>query len=246
MTTSLASTPQPSETPRHPHRNDDALVRTVGAGHIYGEGQRAVVAVRGITKEVRRGDRIAVTGPSGSGKSTLLYLLAGIETPTSGSIEWPEFGASPVGRPTYMGMVYQGSSLLPALDVTENVALPLVLAGSTEAAARDRAHRALRTLGIFSLADKLPDELSGGQAQRVAVARVLATEPELILADEPTGQLDHGTGTEVIDALLAVADHVDAALVVSTHDPAITVRLRTEWRLIDGALTGERTRRAQP
>jgi putative ABC transport system ATP-binding protein len=132
-------------------------------------------------------------------------------------------------------MVFQGSSLIPALDARENVALPLVLAGSSDAVARDRADEALRTLGIGSLANKLPDDLSGGQAQRVAVARVLATAPKLILADEPTGQLDHATGAQVIDALLAVADQIDAALVVSTHDPLMTQRLRTEWPLIDGA-----------
>jgi len=235
MTAPLASPiPQPS-TGSPLNRADPALVSLVGAGHTYGEGHRAVVAVRDITKEVHRGDRIAVTGPSGSGKSTLLYLLAGLETPTAGLVEWPALGASPAGRPEDMGMVFQGSSLIPALDARENVALPLVLAGSSDAVARDRADEALRTLGIGSLANKLPDDLSGGQAQRVAVARVLATAPKLILADEPTGQLDHATGAQVIDALLAVADQIDAALVVSTHDPLITQRLRTEWPLVDGA-----------
>jgi putative ABC transport system ATP-binding protein len=216
--------------------HDLPLVRTHEAGHTYGVGPRAVVAVHGVTCEVRRGDRIAVTGPSGSGKSTLLYMLGGLERPTSGAVEWPAFGAPPVGRPTDAGMVYQGPSLIPALDVAENVGFPLVLAGVTDAVARDVALRALRAVGIASMAEKLPDELSGGQAQRVAIARVLATEPQLILADEPTGQLDHVTGTQVIDALLEAADKIGAALVISTHDPAVARRLQTEWHLVDGAL----------
>ena len=214
---------------------DAPLVQTHDAGHTYSEGPRAVVAVHGVTCQVRRGDRIAVTGPSGSGKSTLLYLLAGLERPTSGTIEWPALGASPVGRPTDAGMVFQGPSLIPALDVAENVGFPLVLAGVGDAAARAVALHALNSVGIGALADRLPDELSGGQAQRVAIARVLATEPALILADEPTGQLDHEIGAVVIDALIAAADQIGAALVISTHDPAVARRMRTEWRLVDGS-----------
>ncbi len=221
--------------------HDLPLVQTFDAGHTYGEGPRAVVAVHGVTCEVRRGDRIAVTGPSGSGKSTLLFLLAGLERPTSGLVEWPAFGGSPLGRPTDAGMVFQGLSLIPALNVAENVGFPLVLAGVSDAAARNVALRALRTVGIDSIAEKLPDELSGGQAQRVAIARVLATQPELILADEPTGQLDHETGALVIDALLAAADQIGAALVISTHDTAVARRLQTEWHLVDGATSTTRT-----
>lgn len=218
-----------------------ALVHAQDAGHTYGEGPRAVVAVHGVTCRVRRGDRIAVTGPSGSGKSTLLYMLAGLEAATTGSVEWPAFEGSPAGRPTAAGLVFQGPSLIPTLDVTENVGLPLVLAGMTDSAARQAALRALGAVGIASLAWKLPGELSGGQAQRVAIARVLATEPALILADEPTGQLDHITGGQVIDALLATADRIGAALVVSTHDPVVARRLDTAWHLIDGALAAPAT-----
>lgn len=133
-------------------------------------------------------------------------------------------------------MVYQGLSLIPALSVVENVGLPLVLAGTGDDEARDIAVSALRTLGIEWLADKLPDGLSGGQSQRVAIARVLAAAPELILADEPTGQLDHETGAQVVQALLDAADSVGAALVVSTHDTSVARRLDVEWRLVDGAL----------
>jgi putative ABC transport system ATP-binding protein len=134
-------------------------------------------------------------------------------------------------------MVYQGLSLLPALTVAENVGFPLVLAGTGDDEAHDIALASLQTLGIEWLADKLPDGLSGGQSQRAAIARVLAAAPELILADEPTGQLDQEAGKHVVQALLDAADSVGAALVVSTHDPSIAQRLDTEWRLVDGSLT---------
>ena len=215
----------------------DALVLCREAGHTYGRGTTAVVAVHGVTCAVHRGDRIAITGPSGSGKSTLLFLLAGLERPTSGSVEWPMLGGTPLGRPRIAGMVYQGLSLIPALTVVENVGFPLVLAGTRDAEAHDIARASLRTLGIEWLADKLPDGLSGGQSQRVAIARVLAAAPPLILADEPTGQLDQETGKHVVQALLDAADSVGAALVVSTHDPSVAQRLDTEWRLVDGSLT---------
>jgi putative ABC transport system ATP-binding protein len=216
---------------------DQILVHCDDAGHTYGSGAAAVVAVHAVTCAVHRSDRIAVTGPSGSGKSTLLYLLGGLERATSGTVQWPAFGGSPAGNPTAAAMVFQGPSLIPALDVVENVAFPLILAGAQAETAHETAMRALDTIGIGWMRHKLPDELSGGQAQRVAIARVLATEPDLILADEPTGQLDHQTGAQVIDALVDTADRIGAALVVSTHDPAVAHRLRTEWRLADGVIT---------
>ena len=132
--------------------------------------------------------------------------------------------------------MFQGPSLLAPLDVAENVALPLLLDGSDERTAAANARRALARLGLDGLAAKLPEELSGGQAQRVAVARVLAGRPRLILADEPTGQLDHDTGAVVIDALLEAAGALGAALVVATHDPVVARRLQVRWRMEDGAL----------
>jgi putative ABC transport system ATP-binding protein len=133
-------------------------------------------------------------------------------------------------------VVFQSPSLIPTLNVTENVALPLVLAGLRAAEIQVWVERCLDQVDAAELAAKLPDELSGGQAQRVAVARVLAQQPRLILADEPTGQLDHTTGQRVLDALLAAADRVKAALVVTSHDPAVTERLRTRWSMDTGRL----------
>jgi putative ABC transport system ATP-binding protein len=188
-------------------------------------------ALRGVTVEVAPGEVLALRGPSGSGKSTLLHLLAGLDTPTTGTVTW-------LARcgPGTVGMVFQGPSLIPALDVAENVALPLLLAGVDDADAARRAREALDRLDLGGLARKLPDEISGGQAQRVAIARVLAGAPRLILADEPTGRLDHATGERVLAVLLETADELDAALVVSTHDPQVARRLSSRWRMDDGRL----------
>jgi ABC-type lipoprotein export system ATPase subunit len=212
------------------------LVRCSGAARTFGSGRSAVVALHGATCDVFAGDHIAIVGPSGSGKSTLLHLLAGLDMPTTGSVTWPALGGRSLLRPGPVAVVFQAPSLLPPLDVIENVALPLLLAGVDRRTAEEAAHHALTRLGLDALAARLPEELSGGQAQRVAVARALAGAPRLILADEPTGQLDHVAGTEVIDVLLEVAMLTGAALLISTHDPQIARRLRRHWQMVDGRL----------
>ncbi|MBD0737217.1 ABC transporter ATP-binding protein [Streptomyces sp. CBMA29] len=213
----------------------ELLARCEDAARTYGRGPAAVVAVHGADCQVLSGDRIAVTGPSGSGKSTLLHLLAGLERPTSGRVSWPGLGdAADTAR--RIGVVFQGPSLIPALDVAENAELPLVLAGLPQEQARHRAMEALLLVGAAGLAAKLPEELSGGQAQRVAVARVLALRPRLILADEPTGQLDRASGQHVVDVLLAAADGIGAAVVITTHDPAVARRLNSQWAMHEGRL----------
>jgi len=215
----------------------DVVVRCIAAARTFGAGPGAVVAVHGADCEVRAGQCIAVSGPSGSGKSTLLHLLAGLDEPTMGTIEWPALGDRSCLRPGQVAVVFQGPSLLPPLDVVENVALPLVLGGVRDADARARAVDALALLGIDGLAHKLPEELSGGQAQRVAVARALVGRPRLLLADEPTGQLDHASAAIVVDALVHAAAHLGAALVLTTHDPLIANRLPDRWGMADGRLT---------
>jgi ABC-type lipoprotein export system ATPase subunit len=213
----------------------EPLVECVGVARTYGSGRSAVVAVHGAFAMVRRGDRIAVCGPSGSGKSTLLHLMAGLVTPTAGTVTWPSGFAC---RSGFVGVVFQGPSLLTELNARENVALPLLLAGADDADAARRADAALSALGIGGLGDRLPAEISAGQAQRVAVARVLAAEPLLILADEPTGQLDRATADHVITVLIEVADTLDAALVIATHDESVVQRMTTCWRMLDGRLRG--------
>lgn len=209
----------------------DQLSRSYGL-----DGPGAVVALQPTTCTVSPGARIALVGPSGSGKSTLLHLMAGLDDPTSGTISWPAIGERGDLRPGPVAMVFQGPSLMPALTVLENVAFPLVLAGSTDRDARRQAIESLRVLNLGPLADKLPEEISGGQAQRVAVSRALAGRPQLLLADEPTGQLDHRNGEAVIDVLLAAAAHTGAGLVISTHDLTVADRLPERWTMHAGRL----------
>jgi len=212
------------------------LVRCDGVARTFGEGPTATVALQPTECSVLAGQRIALTGPSGSGKSTLLHLMAGLDDPTVGEVSWPAIGSRDVLRPGRVAVVFQGPSLLPPLTVLENTALPLLIGGMTDADASEVAHAALRALDLDALADKLPEEISGGQAQRVAVARALAGDPSLILADEPTGQLDRANGDAVVDVLLAASAHAGSALVVSTHDPAVAGRLPERWEMHSGRL----------
>ncbi|MCW2991727.1 MAG: transporter ATP-binding protein [Solirubrobacterales bacterium] len=214
----------------------DILVRCAGASRVYGTGAEAAVALEPTDLEVAAGARVALVGPSGSGKSTLLHLMAGLDAPTRGSVEWPAIGDRAALRPGPVAVIFQGPSLLPPLTVEENVALPLILGGERHREAHRRARTSLALLGLDELADKLPEEISGGQAQRVAVARALTGAPRLILADEPTGQLDRANGAAVLDVLLAAADHSGAALVITTHDPTVADRLPNRWEMSGGRL----------
>lgn len=212
------------------------LVCCVGTGRTYGTGDRAVVAVYDATCAVGARDTIAIMGPSGSGKSTLLHLLAGLEAPSAGQISWPELGGHPRDGAHRVGLVFQVPSLIPSMTVHENVELPMLLADTPADEARQRARSALDVLGLGALHRDLPQQLSGGQAQRVVIARVLAARPRLILADEPTSQLDRRTADHVADVLIQVSDEIGAALVVATHDPAIGGRMSTVWPMHDGRL----------
>ncbi len=221
--------------------DDASLVRCSGVARAYGSGSAATVALQPTDCVIAPGAQIALTGPSGSGKSTLLHLMAGLDEPSAGTIEWPAIGGAQRLRPGPVATVFQGPSLLPPLTIEENVALPLILGGTTDAEAHQLAREALDRLELGDLAAKLPEEISGGQAQRAAVARALAGRPQLILADEPTGQLDHRNGMAVVDVLLAAADHSGAALVVSTHDLGVAERLAVRWQMHDGKLTSPAT-----
>jgi putative ABC transport system ATP-binding protein len=215
--------------------SDDELVVADDVSRTYGRGARSVVAVHGASCRILAGEQIALVGPSGSGKSTLLHLLAGLDSPTSGAVRWPGLGGLPGQLPAgSVGLVFQGPSLLPDLDVAENVSFPLILSGHSDGAARAAAVALLEELDLGDLADHLPAEISGGQAQRVAVARALIGQPRLILADEPTGQLDHTSAAVVIDLLTRRAHRFHAGLIVTTHDPLIADQLAIRWQMVDG------------
>ena len=214
----------------------DALVVGAAVARCFQQGDAVLDALKPASFTVRAGDRIAIVGPSGSGKSTLLQLIADLDTPSAGTLRWPALGASGTLRPGLIGIVFQSASLLPTLSAVENVEVPLRLLGG-QPEPRAVALRALRSVGLEDIAYKLPDELSGGQAQRVGLARAIALRPRLVLADEPTGQLDQPTARLAMDALLRSLEGSDAALVVATHDPAVAQRLTRVWLMDHGVLT---------
>jgi ABC-type lipoprotein export system ATPase subunit len=214
----------------------EALVEARDVVRTYRIGDQTVVAVQDATCRVDAGARIALQGPSGSGKSTLLQMLGGIEELTSGSIRWPALGEREELRPRHIAFVFQRSSLLAPLTVIENLELPLVLQLAAHEDARARSLEALKLFGLSDLADKLPEELSGGQSQRVAFARAVAMRTELILADEPTGQLDSETAEEFLNTALRVLDAQGSALLVATHDERVAKRMQTRWHMSHGKL----------
>jgi lipoprotein-releasing system ATP-binding protein len=214
----------------------EVLAEATDVSRVFGDDDNRVVALQHATCKIVRGDRIALVGPSGSGKSTLLHLLAGLDDPTTGTISWPALGDRSGLRPSKVSFVFQSESLLAPLTVVENIEVPCLLGGSDSDAAREDASRLLGELDLGALADKLPEEISGGQAQRAAVARSLVTRPALILADEPTGQLDHATARHLLDLLLRRLEGTDTALVIATHDSFVAGRMTTQWKIEHGIL----------
>lgn len=217
------------------------LVEARGVSRTFQVGGQQITALHPVTLQVGAGDRIALLGASGSGKSTLLHLLGGLDTPNSGALSWPALGEAASLRPGQVAFVFQAQSLMPPLSAQENVALPLILAGQDYHSAMHEALRWLERLELAALAAQLPEELSGGQAQRVAVARALVTRPRLVLADEPTGQLDSVTAAHLLDVLLS-ALAPGAALVMATHDRTVASRLDRVWQMADGRLLSTSTR----
>ena len=215
---------------------DEILVSLNNVSRNYGRDRTGTAALVNVSCQIVANDRLAVIGPSGSGKSTLLHLIAGLDKPTEGAISWPALGPVTELRPDQICLVFQTPSLLPTLSVLENVELCWLLSKRNEADARPAALRMLERLDLATIADKLPAELSGGQMQRVATARAMVCEPRLILADEPTGQLDSITASKLIEMLLDSASHSGAALVVATHDPAVANRMQTQWRMVHGRI----------
>ena len=212
------------------------LLRGAGVSARFERPGAGVVAVEDASFEIGANSRIALGGPSGSGKSTLLHLMAGLLDPSAGSLSWPALDEAGDVRVGAIAVVFQAPSLVPWLDAVENVMVPLLLQGLDQRAARLEAVAALAALSLAEIGNKLPEELSGGEAQRVAVARAMAQEARLIIADEPTGQLDQATARQVMSALVHAADRNRAALVVATHDTAVAAALPVVWRMDHGCL----------
>ncbi len=215
---------------------DDILVRAVNAGKAYGTGEHAVAALRDATFNIEAGSRVALVGPSGSGKTTLLHLAAGLDRPTSGTLEWPALGKREHLRPRLVAMAFQGPSLITSLTVLENVALPLLIADDPESVALAAAWEMLERMSLADIGASLPEEISGGQSQRVGIARALVARPVLLLADEPTGQQDSEGSRFLMELFLDYVEEIGAALVVATHDTAVAGLLPARWWMEDGRL----------
>ncbi len=222
-------------------RPQAVVVRCEQLTKIYGRGDIATRALDRVDLELRAGEVVALTGPSGSGKSTLLHILGTMDVPTSGSatVLDHELGrlddeAASVFRNRHLGFIFQFFHLVPSLTARENIALPGRLAGRPRAECDAVAADLARRVGLGEHLERFPDQLSGGQRQRVALARALLNSPALVLADEPTGNLDHAAGGEVMDLLIRLGKEEGVAVLVATHDPAVTGAADREIALLDG------------
>jgi ABC-type lipoprotein export system ATPase subunit len=220
------------------------LITARGLHKSYAVGKRTLEVLRGINLEVARGEFLALRGASGAGKSTLLHLLGGLDLPNAGEIRFDgvdlralSAGALAQWRNRRVGFIFQAYHLLPELSALENVALPARLARVASAEAARRAAALLERVALGQRLEHRPYELSGGEQQRVAVARALVNEPDLILADEPTGNLDSHTGGEIIQLLETLRAERQATFIMATHDAHIAARARRVLELADGQLT---------
>ena len=223
--------------------SDEPLVRIRDLHKFYSRGGERVDVLKGVSLEIPHGDFLALMGPSGSGKTTLLNLLGGIDTPTQGLIEVAGVSIGSLSgaalsrwRASHVGFVFQLYNLLPALSAQRNVELPLLLTTLSRSERRARAALALKVVGLADRANHYPRQLSGGQEQRVGIARAIVTDPTLLLCDEPTGDLDRKSGDEVLDLLQTLNADYGKTIVMVTHDPHAADRARRTLHLEKGVL----------
>ncbi len=225
-----------------PMREERALIQLTDVSKVYRMGTGAIYALRDITLQIPARQYVAVIGPSGSGKSTLLNLLAGIDRPTTGRVV---VASAPLNemdedalarwRGAHVGLIFQFFQLLPTLTALENVMLPMDFRGAYAGNRRERAIRLLERVGLADRAHHLPAELSGGEQQRVAIARALANDPPILLADEPTGNLDTANAEQVI-ALLAEIHRDGKTVVLITHEPRLAATAQRRIHMLDGRI----------
>ncbi|WP_312604955.1 ABC transporter ATP-binding protein [Kosakonia cowanii] len=216
----------------------------------FGTGESQVSALKGVNLEIAKGEFIALCGPSGSGKSTLLNILSGIDRPSAGQVIFlnhllnalPEKEMAAI-RGQHLGFIFQFFNLIPVLNVLDNIFYPLVLNGyCNKKEAKARALHALDSVGLAQFARRKPGQLSGGQQQRVAIARALAHQPGVVVADEPTGNLDLATGEAIMDLLLKINQQTQTTFIVSTHSTQLKDRAKRVIEITDGELTYDSAR----
>jgi len=219
------------------------ILRCQQLGMTYTEGPNNVEVLKAINLEIDKGERIAIVGTSGSGKSTLLHLLGGLDLPSTGSVWIDGQEMSGVSdkqrgeiRNQYLGFVYQFHHLLPEFTAIENVAMPLFIRGVDSVEAKAKASELLSAMGLGHRLEHRPVELSGGERQRAAIARALVTEPNVVLADEPTGNLDESTAQTVFDMMLELNQRIGTALVMVTHDPNLAAKMDKIYHIENGML----------
>src|SRR5207245_2562358 len=224
----------------------DMLLSAKGIHKTYLLGRRSLEVLRGVDVELRRGEFLALRGASGAGKSTLLHLLGGLDSPNDGEIWLAGRNLATLPRRDLarlrneeVGFIFQAYYLLPELDALENVCLPARMARTPVAQAEARGRELLARVGLQERMEHKPYELSGGEQQRVAIARALINEPDLILADEPTGNLDSHTGQEIIELLCSLRAEKQTTLVMATHDSALAARAPKVIELVDGQISSE-------
>jgi putative ABC transport system ATP-binding protein len=227
-----------------------ALIQIQGIRKVYGTGDVAVEALRGVDLTIDAGDYLAIMGPSGSGKSTLMHILGLLDTPTEGSyrLEGEEISSLSRRRLAHLrnrriGFVFQNFNLLPRASVLRNVELPLLYSGVGRRERRKRARSALDLVGLGDRRKHRPNELSGGERQRAAIARALVTDPSVLMADEPTGNLDQQTGTEILD-LFGRLQEQGQTLIVVTHDPRVASNAHRIVQIVDGRILDTERRAA--
>ncbi len=219
----------------------EPLLSAKGIFKTYSLGRRELEVLRGVDLELGRGDFVALRGASGTGKSTLLHLLGGLDIPTRGEVHFAgknlaKLSSSDLAhlRNLKIGLIFQAYYLLPELDALENVCLPARMARKPAAEVAERGRELLNRVGLKERMEHKPYELSGGEQQRVAIARALINEPDLIIADEPTGNLDSHTGAEIIELLCALRSEKQTTLVIATHDANVAARAPIVRQIVDG------------
>jgi putative ABC transport system ATP-binding protein len=223
--------------------SSDALVRIAGVQKHFTRGGERIEVLRGVNLDIPAGDFLALMGPSGSGKTTLLNLMGGLDTPSGGSVDVNGVRINELGgarlsrwRSQHIGFVFQLYNLLPVLTAERNVELPLLLTNLSKAERRKRSAIALKIVGLADRARHYPRQLSGGQEQRVGIARAIVTDPTLLLCDEPTGDLDRKAGDEILDLLQALNRDHGKTIVMVTHDPHAADRAKRTLHLEKGTL----------